>query len=222
LLRKRRAQPGRDNKILCGINALVAIALIQASRFLEKAELKEKAGGTVRQLLDLFWDGKSLGHSAYKGARQTQSFLFDAAALLTAVSMLSEDDPSWSPLLNKMAAYVESFREGEKWVESRAADFQPVLASWFDHPIPSSISLAEMGLTRRELLAGKETQFKSYKAPHQADFFNITAMMNNGLFHLTKSKNAVSWSELPANSLQMRGEPETDCFRGTCRMLPGK
>lgn len=217
-LRKKRAQPARDNKILCGINALVAIALIQAGRCLGKPELTEKAAGTVRQLIDLFWDGKVLGHSSYNGVRQEQSFLFDAAALLVAVSMLYEEDSSWNNFMTVMAAYVETFHDGEKWVESRASDFQPVSASWFDHPVPSSISLAEMGRTRVALLTSMETQFKSYLAPHQADFFNITAMMSNGLFHLITSETAVPWSELPANALQMRGKPETDCYRGTCRM----
>lgn len=124
--------------------------------------------------------------------------------------------------MTTMAVYVESFRDGAKWIESRAVDFQPVSASWFDHPVPSSISLAEMGVTRVAVLTGKEIQSKSYRAPHQADFFNIAVMMTNGFFHLVTSKNAVVWSELPANSLQMRGEPQTDCYRGTCRMLPGK
>ena len=117
-----------------------------------------------------------------------------------------------------MTAYVESFRDGEKWVESRASDFQQVFASWFDHPVPSSISLAEMGLTRVALLTGKETKSKSYRAPYQADFFNITAMMANGLFHVITSKSAVAWSQLSANSMQTRGETETDCYRGTCRL----
>jgi hypothetical protein len=121
-----------------------------------------------------------------------------------------------------MAAYVESFRDGEKWVESREADFQQVFASWFDHPVPSSVSLAEMGKTRVALLTGKETQFKSYRAPYQADFFNIAAMMNNGLFHVISSKSAVAWSQLSLNTLQTRGEPQTDCYRGTCRMLQEK
>lgn len=217
-VRKKRVQPARDNKILCGINALAAIAFIQAGRCLEKPELTERAAGVVRRLIDVFWDGKSLGHSSYNGVRQEQSFLFDAAALLVAVSMLYEDDSSWNNFMTVMAACVETFRDGEKWVESRASDFQPVLASWFDHPVPSSISLAELGLTRVALMASKETQFKSYRAPHQADFFNITAMMSNGLFHLITSEAAVPWSDLPANSLQMRGQPETDCYRGTCRM----
>ena len=221
-LRKRRAQPQPDKKILCGINALVAIALIQAGRNLGKPELQEKATQTIRRLIDLFWDGKTLGHSFYNGVRQEQNFLFDAAALLVAISMLYEADSSWNALMNKMSAYVESFRDGEKWVESRSTDFQPVLASWFDHPVPSSISLAEMGKTRVALLTGEETQFKSYRAPHQADFFNITAMMNNGLFHLITSDGAIPWFELPANALQKRGLPETDCYRGTCSIRHGK
>jgi hypothetical protein len=73
-----------------------------------------------------------------------------------------------------------------------------------------------MGLTRVALLTGKETQFKSYRAPYQADFFNITAMMNNGLFHVINSKSAVAWSQLSPNTLQTRGETQTDCYRGTC------
>ncbi len=218
VVRKKRAQPARDNKILCGINALVAIALIQAGRNLGKPELEEKAAQTIRRLIDLFWDGKALGHSYYGGAKQAQSYLFDAAALLTASSMLCEDDFSWDTIMKAMAVYVESFREGEKWVESRAADFQQVYAALFDHPVPSSISLAEMGLARVALLVGKDTQAKSYLPPYQADFSNITGMMNNGLFHLITSESFIPWSKLPANALQRRGKTQTDCYRGTCRM----
>ncbi|MEN6620473.1 MAG: DUF255 domain-containing protein [Smithella sp.] len=215
-LRKERPQPARDNKILCGVNALVAIALIQAGRYLEEPGFEEKGACTIQRLVDLFWNGKVLGHSCYSGTIQTQSFLFDAAALLIAISMLYEHDPSWKSLMNDMAVYVKSFREKDKWVESRSSDFQPVFASWFDHPVPSSISLAEMGLTRITLLSSQETQLKSYIAPHRSDFFNISVMMNNGLFHLITTENAVSWSEVPANSLQIRGNAGVDCYRGVC------
>ncbi len=61
-VRKTRPQPSSDNKILCGINALAAIALIQAGRFLEKPELEKKAEGVIIRLLDLFWNGSSLCH----------------------------------------------------------------------------------------------------------------------------------------------------------------
>jgi uncharacterized protein YyaL (SSP411 family) len=218
-LRKKRAQPARDNKIICGINALVAIALIQAGRNLDWPQLEEKAAKITRRLLDLFWDGKTMRHSFYNGAIQNQSFLSDAAAMLTAITMIYENNASWKKMMETIDAYVESFREGDKWVESRADDFLQIDASLFDHPVPSSVSLAEMGKTRIALLTGKETQFKSYRVPYQADFFNIMAMMNNGFFHVINSKSAVAWSQLSPNTLQTRGEKQTDCYRGTCKLL---
>ncbi len=57
---------------------------------------------------------------------QRQGFLTDAASLLTAVSMICEDDPTWEKPMREIAAYVESFRKGEQWIESDSADFQPV------------------------------------------------------------------------------------------------
>jgi hypothetical protein len=57
------------------------------------------------------------------------------------------------------------------------------------------------------------------RAPYQADFFNIMVMMNNGLFHVINSKSSIAWSQLSPNNLQTRGESQTDCYRGTCRIL---
>jgi len=148
-----------------------------------------------------------------------QSFLFDAAAMLTAISMLFEDDDKWSDLMTRMALCVESFKDGEKWAESRAEDFQTVYAAWFDHPIPSSVSLAEMGLTRVALLTGKEVPLKHYRQPFESDFYNLVSMVNNGLFHIFTSRTFIPWSLLPVNSIQVRGENETDCYMRTCRVF---
>ena len=48
-VRKKRKQPSRDDKILSGINALLAIALIQAGRFLDEPRLEEKAAYSDKQ-----------------------------------------------------------------------------------------------------------------------------------------------------------------------------
>jgi hypothetical protein len=119
-----------------------------------------------------------------------------------------------------MSEYVKSFQEGKKWVESRSEDFQKTYASWFDHPIPSSASLAEMGLTRAVLLNGKGFRTEAYRQPYHADFLNLAIMLRNGLFHLFTTKKVINWNEIPPNSLQKRGEPETDCYRGMCSSLP--
>jgi uncharacterized protein YyaL (SSP411 family) len=218
-IRRKRKQPFQDNKIQCGINALVIVALIQAGRFLERTELELQAAMVMKDLLKKFWNGKFLMHSYFNGIFQEQSYLFDAAAILTALTMLSENDESWKNIMNDMTLYVESFIDGDKWMESRVEDFQPVYASWLDHPVPSSVSLAELGLTRNRLLSGKTLPSKQYREPFKSDFYNIVVMMNNGLFHLFESNRDLSWNLLPVNSLRIKGTHETDCFMGVCRPL---
>lgn len=218
-IRKTRKQPSRDNKILCGMNALLAISMIQAARFLGRKDLEMNASGIVINLLNKFWDGKTLKHSLFKGSIQELSFLFDAAAVLTAITMLFENDDSWGKLMSDMSAYLESFKEGTLWKESSASDFKTVYASWSDNPVPSSVSLAEMGLTRVALLTGKDVSFKNFREPFTSDFYNISAMMNNGMFHIIESARELSWNDLPVNSIKMYGPHETDCFMGACRPL---
>jgi len=218
-VRKTRTQPSADNKILCGINALAAIALIQAGRFLEKPGLEKKAESVIMKLLDLFWNGSALGHSFFQGLLQKQSFLSDAGAMLTAITMLYENNEKWGEMMRTMTTYVESFRKDGKWIESEEDDFRAIQASWFDHPVPSGVSLAEYGLTRAVLLAGNEVRPVPYRHPLQSDFYNIIALMCNDLFHLYTTKNRVPWKKIPPNSLQKRGEPETDCYNKICRTL---
>ncbi len=218
-IRKKRIQPSRDDKILCGINALTAISMIQAARFLHKPALESSAAGLVRQIMDKFWNGSSLGHSFYKDNLQEQAFLFDAAALLTATTLLCEKDMAWGGLMDEMADYVRSFREGNNWLESRPNDFQPVYASWFDHPVPSSVSLAEFGLSIQSLIRKKDIESLEYRQPFQSDFYNINAMIHNGSFHVFTSKNFIEWNLLPVNSIQLRGEHEQDCYMKVCRPM---
>jgi uncharacterized protein YyaL (SSP411 family) len=115
-IRRHRAKPSRDDKILCGINALLAISLIQAGRLLDDPGQEEKAVSLINNLIRLFWDGQTLSHSSWNGLLQRQSFLSDAAPLLTALSMLYENDSKWERLMTEMAGYTESFREGDVWI----------------------------------------------------------------------------------------------------------
>lgn len=218
-VRKKRKQPQVDEKILCGINALLSIAMLQAARYLSRPDLEKQASDLVLNILNKFWNGQTLKHSCFKGKFQDLNFLFDAAALLTAISMLYEEDKSWENLMNSMTSYLESFKEGSRWKESSASDFQTVYASWSDHPIPSSVSLAEMALIRIVLLTGKEPEYSDYREPFISDFYNITVMINKGLFHLFESSRILSWNDLPVNSLKIAGNSETDCFMGTCSPL---
>ncbi len=214
--RLKRSQPSRDDKILSGLNGLTAVALIQAGRHLGRPDLEAGAVALVWQLLETFWDGSSLSHSYFDGVLQRQSFLSDAAALLLAITMLYETDESWGETMTTMAEYVRSFREEGKWVESDADDFMKIYASWFDHPAPSAVSLAEMALTRVVLLTGGDVTPAVWRRPHQSDFYNINVLLTEDLFHLYTTRVPLPWSTIPVNSLQRRGEPESVCHNRTC------
>lgn len=216
-IRKSRNQPSRDEKIQCGINALTAISLIQAGRNLDRIDLEEKAASLIKILFETFWDGKTLGHSSFKGVIQRQGFLSDAATMLTAISMLYENDPSWKERMTITTTYINTFKEGDDWFESKVDDFHPVSASMFDHPFPSGLSFFRMGITRAMILSGCLISPMEYRQPLQADFCNIAAMISNGLFHVYTTKEFIPWNQLPPNSLQKRGEPEDHCYKGVCR-----
>ena len=217
--RRQRPQPERDEKVLCGVNALAACALVQAGRLLGRPDLEEKGSRTVKKLLKVFWNGKQLTHALANGTVQKQSFLSDAAALLLAVTMLRESDEAWAGTMNVLAAYMSGFNEQGRWIESNQADFKPVAASAFDHPVPSAVSLAVMGLARGAVLNNAAVEALEYRRPLQSDFFNIAVMISQGLFHQVHSKAAIPWERLPANTIQVRGKPEADCFQGQCRPL---
>jgi hypothetical protein len=218
-LRRLREQPSPDKKIISGLNALTGIALVLAGRLLNRPDLELKASGLIDTIILKFWDGTNLGHSSFNSIVQKQYFLSDAAAVLTAITMLAESDSKWKSQMAEFVSYVESFRDNEAWIESNSDDFRQVHASWFDHPFPSSVSLAEMGLARAKILAGKDIQILEFRQSFQSDFYNITAMMSRGQFHIYTTKNHVPFSLLPANTIQVRGEIESVCYMGTCRLI---
>jgi len=190
--RRRRPQPNADTKVVSGINALAVCALVQASRFLGAPELRDAASVTMRRLIETFWKEGRLFRATSDGNLHRHSFLFDASAALLALTMLAEDEGSWSGILAEAASYVESFREGDGWIESREPDFIPVPAPRYDQPIPSSPSLALLGLARRDLLAGNTPRQMEYGEPHEADFHNVAAMLCDGRCRLLRPKTPSS------------------------------
>ena len=177
--RLEREQPEADTKILCGINALVSIGLLQAGKCLESGEYAEEAVSLVGSILATFWDGKRLAHCLSGGILQERSFLFDAAALLAAVAMIAAEDPIWLGTLDELKGYIQTFRDGEGWVESRGEDFHHVPAPVSDHPVPSSTSLALFALASADLVLARKPERAPFRQPFSADFFNVVALMSS-------------------------------------------
>lgn len=99
-----------------------------------------------------------------------------------------------------------------------SGDFKPVEASFFDHPIPSSIALAEEALRKSSLIL-KETGEKilQYKMSLSNDFYNLVFFYKLGNFHEIHSKESSNYSDLPINSIQLKGDEYQDCYKMECR-----
>jgi hypothetical protein len=76
-----------------------------------------------------------------------------------------------------------------------------------------------MALARAAILNGGTPPNADYLRPLQSDFYNVAVMIGRGLFHQVHSRAPIAWERLPANAIQLRGEPESDCYRGECRLL---
>jgi hypothetical protein len=85
--------------------------------------------------------------------------------------------------------------------------------------VPSAVALATLALARAAVLNNTIVEALEYLRPLQFDFYNVAVMIGQGLFHQVHSRTAIAWERLPANAIQVRGEPESDCYKGQCRPL---
>ena len=215
--RKERRQPSVDKKIITSWNCLAGIGLIHAHRYARAEGALEKAEAIARTLLKRhFIDGR-LAHCSFDGQVQQQAFLQDAAGMLLLLTYLYEETGRFGDEMELFRRKAAMFRRDDGWVESFGDDFLPVPAAAFDHPVPSSIALAEFALLRADILQGRDFSVRPLRAPLASDFCNVAALMANGFFHIIETPQKAGWDDLPANSLQKRGPKALDCYRGACR-----
>jgi hypothetical protein len=137
--------------------------------------------------------------------------------MLVLLSYIYEETGHLKAEMEEFAARVRSFKKGDEWMAALNADFIPVPADAFDHPVPSSLALAEWGLLRSDILLGREHVARKYGEPLNNDFLNVVGLLANGLFHVVEAPERMSWANWPVNSLQKKGPQVRDCYRGVCR-----
>lgn len=216
LIRNKRMQPFTDKKLVTSWNALVGIGFLMAYRYAGYEEGLLKAKSILSQIQKLHFQNKKLFHSSLGGVVSPHEFLEDSAAVLVLVSYLEEEVGGYQSVLKEFLGKVNSFSTTH-WIESHNPDFVEMPASMFDHPTPSSVSLAALGIARASHLLGNHPPKRSYAPPLESDFYNISSLLSEGKFHLLHSPTLLDWRKIPPNSLQLR-EPEIqDCFLGACR-----
>ncbi len=158
----------------------------------------------------------TVAHSSLDGRVKENTFLQDPAALLLLATYLHEDTRDLSEEIEKLREMVLGFQRDGQWIEGEAPDFGSVPAQLFDSPTPSSTSLAELALLRRDMLTGEVYEERAFGEPHVQDARNVAALFSNGYVYLVESPEPVDWNKLPVNTIQAPGEQTTFCYAGLC------
>ncbi len=215
-VRKKRNQPFVDKKIITSWNALAGIGLVMAWRCTANINALEKAKNLFTKLLEKHYDSGKLHHSSLGNKVQEEGFLEDYAAVFLLITYLHEETGEYRELLASFSQKVQLFKKGE-WIESNASDFMEVVAESYDHPTPSSVSLAEFGLLRMNILLGQTYSPTEYRGPLHYDFYNLIALVSSGTSHIIHSPERLDWNKLPLNSIQARSGKIMDCYQMKCK-----
>ncbi len=215
-IRKRRKQPFTDQKCITSWNALSGIGFINAYRSLNEEILKAKAIVLFKQILEKQYQQGVLCHSSLNGKEQPGEYLEDYAALLLFATYIYEETGEYKELIERLFHKLNYFYE-QQWIENRNTDFMEIPAQTFDHPTPSSASLAEMAKLRASIILEKEYPSADYKQPLQHDFFNLMVFVKKGNWHLIHAPHKIEWKHLPVNCMQIRDLKIKDCYQQKCR-----
>ncbi len=215
-IRKGRSQPFIDKKHITSWNALTGIALLMAYRYIGSKSALDKAHTVFNTLLHRHIIDNRVYHSSIEGNVQKQEFLEDYASMLLFATYIHEETGEHQDLLQSLNASLQTFYKDGTWYETQDNDFMAIPAQLLDHPIPSSISLAEYAMLRTQILLGKSFEPIEYKEPLRYDFFNLNAFVKNGHFHIIDTPHSINWDQLPINAIQRKGTIIQNCFNQAC------
>ena len=170
-IRKKRKQPFTDKKIVTSWNALVGIGLLMAGK-------KDKALTLFNNLLKKHYKNKKLIHSSLGNILQEGEFLEDYGAVLLLATHLYEEKLIKKDIIKELYQKIQTFKK-EQWIENKTDDFESIPASTFDHPTPSSVSLAEMAVFRTQKIFGEKITREDYKPPLHFDFYNLMVFLKS-------------------------------------------
>jgi len=219
--RRKRKQPFLDTKIITSWNALVGIAFIHAYRYLGTDHYLQTAEKLLTSLLKAHYDTNRLIHSSLDNLKQKEEFLEDYAAFLLFLTYFYEETGSYKEHLETFYDRLRTFKKNDSWIESDNDDFMEVFSKSTDHPTPSSVSLAELALVRyRIVMNTEEIVDEKFREPLNYDFLNISVLIKRGLFHTITSPLKLKWQDIPLNSIQVKGETYSNCYKGVCGQDP--
>lgn len=219
-LRRQRSQPFTDKKIITSWNALLGITFMQAWRCCQDRTAKQKAEQLFTALLNKHYSKEKLIHTSLNRNLQQQEFLEDYAALLLFTTYLYEETGNNKELLEQLYQQLQRFKKKGYWIESITDDFKEMHAHEFDHPYPSSASLAEAALLRANILSNKEYPLLEYRSPLEYDFYNMLAFITQGNVPIIHLPYRSDWQFVSYNTIQVKDDSIQLCYERKCTNYP--
>jgi uncharacterized protein YyaL (SSP411 family) len=216
-IRRKRDEPFVDKKILTDLNCLTGIGYIHAYRCLNDRSLLKKAENIFAELMKHHFIDDSLFHSSFGNIVQKNEFMQDYAAMLLFVTYLQEETREYHEHLQLFYDKLLNFKRDGLWIESDNPDFFTMPSDTIDHSHPSSASVAELAISRTELLQKQSLPEREYHEPLSNSFLNISTLLSKGLFHTVKTPAKIEWSQLPINSIQIRDNELNVCYKNSCK-----
>ncbi len=221
--RKQRPQPFQDQKILTSWNCLAGVALMHAFRYLPgHTHCFTKAENILTRLLENYRAHDKIFHSSCRGEIQKGAlFLEDYAGLLLLLTYFYEETRQYEYEMEEIEMRMNKLflKKNDVWIESVTDDFIEIPASTFDQPAPSSFSLLEFALARKDILKKGFSEKSGFKQPLAYDFHNICVLLKKGDFHVRETPAKIPWRDLNANTVQRVGKEARDCYQGVCRLV---
>jgi len=217
-IRLKRNAPFVDKKIITSWNCLAGIALIHAYRFIKESVSADFIKNFLKELLEKHYKDKLLYHSSFNGVLNKNRFIEDYSSLLLFLTFYYEEFQEEKELIFEIHKEINDFKINGDWIQSDNSDFFKIPVSTFDNPVPSAFAMTEMALLRKKILFEEEYLPEKFKRSLQHDFYNISMLIKNGLFHLLESPEKIDWDILPVNTIQLRGSSIKLCYKGECKI----
>ena len=216
--RKKRVQPFVDKKIITSWNSLVGIALLMAYRFVGIEKAKSKALRIFDMLVSKHYRDGKLYRSSLGGELQRHEFLEDYAGFLLFATHIYEETMEGEKFIKDLLEKLEKFRKNNTWIENIGKDFIETPAQKFDHPIPSSYSLAEFACLRAKIILGMDYH-EERQINYGSDFYNFMIFFSEN-YHILKTPEKIDWSRLTINFMQLPSKDGKiqDCYGKVCNI----
>jgi uncharacterized protein len=190
--RNRRAQPARDNKILCSWNALMIRAMAQAGRHTHNQTYKDSATRAAKFIYEHLWKGQRLVASYKDGKAHLNAYLDDYAYLLQAILELLQSNWSnryynWAiEIADSLLNFFEDKANGGFFFTSHDHEALIYRSKTFaDDAMPNGNGIAASALQQLGLLSGETKYLVSAEKTLRCGYgsFNEHAITHCSLLH---------------------------------------